>query len=92
MDGVELAMGGTSAVAPMWAALTARINQQLGVAAGCFLPILYEKRGERLFGEIVSGGNGRFEAGADWNPCTGLGVPNGIAIESALRDPSPPGP
>ncbi|HEY8298526.1 MAG TPA: S53 family peptidase, partial [Candidatus Baltobacteraceae bacterium] len=92
MDGVELAMGGTSAVAPMWAALTARINQQLGVAAGCFLPILYEKRGERLFGEIVSGGNGRFEAGADWNPCTGLGVPNGIAIESALREPSPPGP
>lgn len=85
MDGVELAMGGTSAVAPMWSALTARINQQLGVPAGFFLPILYDKRGEQLFGEIVAGSNGRFEAGADWNPCTGLGVPDGIAIEKALR-------
>ncbi|HVS46380.1 MAG TPA: S53 family peptidase [Verrucomicrobiae bacterium] len=90
MDGVELAMGGTSAVAPTWSALTARINQLLGVPAGFFSPILYDRRGEQLFGEIVAGSNGRFEAGADWNPCTGLGVPNGIAIEKALRDPPLP--
>ncbi len=38
MDGVELAMGGTSAVAPMWSALTARINQRLGVPIGFFSP------------------------------------------------------
>ena len=84
MDGTELAMGGTSAVAPMWSALTARLNQRLGVPAGCFLPILY-READGLFGEITSGNNGRFAAAAGWNPCTGLGVPNGAAIETALR-------
>lgn len=84
MDGMELAMGGTSAVAPLWSALTARINQKLGVPSGFFLPILYNKLGEPLFGEIAAGSNDRFHAGPGWNPCTGLGIPNGIAIEKAL--------
>lgn len=84
MDGVELAMGGTSAVAPMWAALTARLNQRLGVPIGFFLPILYGKP-DGLFTEITIGNNGRFSAGPGWNPCTGLGVPTGTAIEAALR-------
>lgn len=88
MDGVELAMGGTSAVAPMWAALTARINQRLGVSCGFYSPILYKQSGEPLFAEITAGSNGRFQAGAGWNPCTGLGVPVGVAIEHALQEAS----
>lgn len=88
MDGTELAMGGTSAVAPMWSALTARINQRLGVASGFFLPLLYENSGEQLFGDVSGGGNDRYQAGPGWNPCTGLGVPVGVAIENALRAPS----
>ncbi|MGZ3506724.1 MAG: hypothetical protein ACXVAW_19555, partial [Vulcanimicrobiaceae bacterium] len=85
MDGMELAMGGTSAIAPMWSALTARINQRLGVSVGFFSPFLYQRSGEQLFGDVISGSNGRFQAGAGWNPCTGLGVPIGTAIEKALR-------
>jgi kumamolisin len=88
MDGVELAMGGTSAVAPMWSALTARINQRFGVPIGFFSPILYRKTDESLFVDVTSGGNGRFQAGAGWDPCTGLGVPVGVAIEKALRPPA----
>ncbi|HEV7179562.1 MAG TPA: S53 family peptidase [Candidatus Baltobacteraceae bacterium] len=89
MDGVELAMGGTSAVAPVWSALTARINQQLGVPIGFFTPTLYQRSGDRLFSDVDAGSNDRFQAGAGWNPCTGLGVPIGLAIEKALREAAP---
>jgi len=88
VDGVELEMGGTSAVAPVWAALTARINQRLGRAAGFFAPLLYRHaahNGPALFREVTSGGNERHKAHAGWNPCTGLGVPIGSAIEAMLR-------
>ena len=84
LDGVELAMGGTSAVAPMWAALAARINQRLGVPIGFFSPLLYASR-EKILRDVTDGSNGRYQARAGWNPCTGLGVPLGGAIEAALR-------
>jgi len=85
MDGVELAMGGTSAVAPTMAALIARIDQRIGASVGFFAPLLYANGPGALFGAVLEGGNGTYEAGAGWNPCTGLGVPNGVAIEAALR-------
>ena len=88
MDAVELAMGGTSAVAPMWAAMTARINQHLGAPAGFFAPLLYRAVGGPAFTAVIAGNNGRFKAGPGWNPCTGLGVPNGVEIENSLRGPS----
>jgi kumamolisin len=84
LDGVSLAAGGTSAVAPMWAALAARINQRSSAPIGFFSPILYGT-GEKLFRDVVNGGNGRFQARAGWNPCTGLGVPDGTALDRVLR-------
>ncbi len=84
MDGVELAMGGTSAVAPVWAALTARINQQLGTPIGFCAPLLYRRSPGALFRPIIKGSNDRFHAGAPWNPCTGLGVPIGTAIANEV--------
>jgi kumamolisin len=72
----------------VWAALTARINQRLGRAAGFFAPLLYRHaahNGPALFREVTSGGNERHKAHAGWNPCTGLGVPIGSAIEAMLR-------
>jgi kumamolisin len=86
MDGTELAMGGTSAVAPVWAALTACMNQRLPKPAGFFAPILYS-RARELFSDVIQGSNGRYRAGTGWNPCTGLGVPNATAILNALAEP-----
>ena len=90
LDGVELATGGTSAVAPMWAALAARLNQRLGTPIGLFSPLLYASRG-KILRDITEGNNGRFQARAGWDPCTGLGVPIGGAIETALRAADPDG-
>jgi len=90
VDGVAVELGGTSAVAPVLAALTARINQRLGKPAGFFAPLLYAYARRPgidppLFRDVTSGGNARYKAHAGWNPCTGLGVPNGAAIEAMLR-------
>jgi len=84
LNATELCMGGTSAVAPMWAALAARINQRLGVRVGFFAPLLYERAADAMR-DVSQGNNGRYEAAVGWDPCTGLGVPTGNAIEAVLR-------
>lgn len=86
-EGTQLAAGGTSAVAPLWAALTARINQRLGKPAGFFSPLLYGASG--ALRDITSGGNDGYSSGVGWDACTGLGVPIGDALERALRLPNP---
>jgi kumamolisin len=83
-EGTEITMGGTSAVAPMWSALAARLNQGFGKPIGLFAPLLYGAPAGALR-DIATGGNDRFHAAAGWDPCTGLGVPAGDAIEQWLR-------
>jgi kumamolisin len=83
-EGTALAAGGTSAAAPMWAALVARINQRLGAAAGFIAPLLYGAS-PTPFRDVTSGGNDRYQSAVGWNPCVGLGVPIGTAIEAMLR-------
>jgi kumamolisin len=85
VEGSKLPMSGTSTIAPMWAALTARLNQRIGRPIGFFAPLLYGAPAGSLFRDVTSGENDRFHAQAGWNPCTGLGVPIGSAIENALR-------
>ena len=85
-EGSTIAMGGTSAVAPMWAALAARLNQRLGHSIGFFAPLLYGAPAGTLLRNVTAGGNDRFRSNAGWNPCTGLGVPIGVAIERALKE------
>jgi kumamolisin len=88
-DRKELAMHGTSATAPFWAALAARINEATthrygpGATIGFFAPILYDRAGE-LMKPIVRGRNATFEAGHGWNPLSGLGIPNGKALEATF--------
>jgi kumamolisin len=78
IDGTETVIGGTSAVAPLWAALIARINQINGTPAGYLNPRLYQNpQGLR---DIVSGNNGDFAASVGWDACTGLGSPNGAVL------------
>ncbi len=86
LDGVELAVGGTSAIAPMWSALAARLNQRLETPIGFFAPLLYGSR-EKILRPVNDGSNGYYHAAPGWNPCTGLGVPIGTEIEKALRGP-----
>jgi kumamolisin len=84
-EGTKFAMGGTSTVAPMWAALAARLNQRFSRSIGFFAPLLYGAAGDSIFRDVTVGGNDRYHSAAGWNPCTGLGVPIGSAIERILR-------
>jgi kumamolisin len=87
VDGKTMVIGGTSAVAPLWAGLTALINQQLGRPIGFMQPAIY-KIGSSAFRDITIGNNGQFAAGANWDACTGLGSPNGTALVKALMGKS----
>lgn len=86
VDGQQEIVGGTSAVAPLWAGLIALINQQLvqqgKQTVGFVNPALYQNPGG--FHDITQGDNGSYSAGPGWDACTGLGTPNGTAILSAL--------
>jgi len=83
VDGQDQVIGGTSAVAPLWAALIARFNQKLGQAIGDPHEALYAI-GVTAFHDITSGTNGKFKAAKGWDACTGLGTPKGQALLDAL--------
>jgi kumamolisin len=83
VDGQSQVIGGTSAVAPLWAALVARCNQKLGAPVGDGHAALYQL-GSRAFRDITSGSNGAYAAGPGWDPCTGLGSPDGEVLLSGL--------
>jgi kumamolisin len=96
IDGQMQPNGGTSAAAPLWAALIARVNQQLAAdgsqAVGYFNPLLYTTLGPSgAFHDITSGSNdthgnlGAYSAKVGWDACTGWGVPNGAALLTALQ-------
>jgi kumamolisin len=74
--GQSQVVGGTSAVAPLWAALVALLNQQLGSNIGFANVTLYQNA-ENGFNDITQGNNGSYSAGPGWDACTGLGSPNG---------------
>jgi len=85
VDGQELVIGGTSAVAPLWAGLIALINQKLGHPVGFLNPLIYGSvSGTGSFHDITSGSNGAYAAKTGWDPCTGWGSPNGANLLKAL--------
>jgi kumamolisin len=83
IDGTDSVIGGTSAVAPLWAALIARLNQLSGTPMGYANPRLYDSPASLR--DITQGNNGDFAAGAHWDACTGLGSPNGAALASLVK-------
>jgi kumamolisin len=88
VHGQDTVIGGTSAVAPLWAGLAALLNEKLGKPVGFLHPTLYTL-GEKVFHDITKGNNddgglGYYSAKAGWDPCTGLGSPNGTALLNAL--------
>ncbi len=84
VDGQSLVIGGTSAVAPLWAGLIALNNQQNGKSAGFIQPQIYAANAASAFNDIVSGNNGAFSAGPGWDACTGLGSPIGTKLITLL--------
>jgi len=78
VDGTSTVYGGTSAVAPLWAGLLARINALTGHPAGFVNPALYGQ--PSALRDITQGNNGGFAAAAGWDACTGLGSPNGAQV------------
>jgi len=92
VDGQKGVIGGTSAVAPLWAGLISLLNQHLGRAIGYLNPLLYSLPGASgAFHDIItgnndiSGKNGAYKAGPGWDACTGWGSPDGTKLLSALK-------
>ncbi len=100
VDGSDMVIGGTSAVAPLWAALLARLSGASGHGCGLLQPALYADASAGTTGagfrDITAGSNGTYLATAGWDACTGLGVPIGTALASRFRGSVPaisvPGP
>ncbi len=82
IDGTNTVIGGTSAVAPLWAALIARINQVSGKPAGYVNPQLYQN--PKSLRDITQGNNGDYGAAVGWDACTGLGSPNGGVLGGVI--------
>jgi kumamolisin len=90
--------GGTSASAPLWASLIARINAALPAAKKqrFLTPLLYHNAGAQTVGQIgctdiTSGQNAShpqpgvgYQAGPGFDAVTGWGVPNGAKLLAAL--------
>jgi kumamolisin len=83
VDGETTTIGGTSAVAPLWAGLIALANAANKSDAGFVNPLLYAAA-PSTFRDITSGNNGAFTAAPGWDACSGLGSPNGAAVITAL--------
>jgi len=91
--------GGTSASAPLWASLIARVNAQLptGKQQRFLTPLLYGKGtngqpvGKAVSRDITSGNNAShpkpgkgYKAGAGFDAVTGWGVPDGVKLLGTL--------
>ncbi len=88
VDGQSQPIGGTSAVAPLWAGLIARINGANARKTGFLNPTIYAATGQG-FTDITSGDNGippvaGYSAGPGWDACTGWGSPLGSQLTAVL--------
>ncbi len=82
-------VGGTSAVAPLWAALVSRLAEATGQRFGLIQTLLYAgvSPGTAVdgFNDITSGNNGAYQAGPGWDACSGLGSPDGTVLLNRLK-------
>jgi kumamolisin len=90
VDGTSGTIGGTSAVAPLYAAMTALYWEKLGKAPGFLGPQLYGVVSpyQKAFIDIVQGNNGNYKAGTGFDCATGIGRPDGANLLTALGGPS----
>ena len=84
VDGQTSVIGGTSAVAPLWAGLLAVANAQNKNSAGFLQPAIYAAKAKSAFRDITAGDNGGYQAGPGWDACTGFGSPNAANLIKLL--------
>jgi kumamolisin len=82
--GLEL-VGGTSAVAPLYAALAMRIQQNLGHPIGDLQQAIYAAPAS-AFHDVTAGNNDGYTAQPGWDAATGRGSVNGAALLAYLKD------
>jgi kumamolisin len=89
VGGMDSVSAGTSAVAPLWAGLVARLNHAIGAPCGYLNSILYRlttrANSDAILRAITHGENGVYQAGPHWNACTGLGSPHGDRLLEVLN-------
>lgn len=96
LDGKTAIGGGTSAAAPLWAALIARINENLkGKTVGYLTPVLYQASGSSTLGALafryIKKGNNRtaaaggYFAGPGYSAVTGWGTPVGDKLIEQIK-------
>jgi kumamolisin len=81
LHGAGETMGGTSAVAPLYAGLFAAFGTKLGFVT----PELYLNH--LCFNDITAGENGAFRARPGPDACTGIGSPEGQKLATLLTHP-----
>jgi kumamolisin len=85
VDGQSMVIGGTSAVAPLYAGLVALINEERGEPIGYLNPLIYaDAVRTAAFRDVTQGNNGSFSAAKGWDPCTGNGTLDGTKLQQAL--------
>jgi kumamolisin len=92
IQGQQQPVGGTSAVAPLYAGLIARINANLGQPVGFLNPTLYQLPSATF--RDIAGAPGPannslghvtgYPAGPGWDACTGFGSVHGQALQDGL--------
>jgi kumamolisin len=93
--GQRLVGGGTSAAAPLWAALLARGASALGHPLAGLNAWLYAHNESVCVGvqdgdnDVGAGDIPWFRATVGWDACTGFGVPNGVALLQKLIETAP---
>jgi kumamolisin len=99
-DGRWGPVGGTSAVAPLYAGLVALLGEALGHPVGELNPQLYPSAAGTVFRDITAGNNttpttaefglGRtgYDSTTGWDACTGLGSLHGTELLGHLRSTS----
>jgi kumamolisin len=91
--------GGTSQAAPIWAALTALMNEYLtshgGQPVSNVNPLLYKAAASGArpgFRDVTAGGNCVYNSAPGFNLATGLGTPNTINLVQDILDIQKTGP
>jgi kumamolisin len=99
--GKQFHLFGTSAATPLWAGLIVIVNQDLQAnkrnTVGFLNPLLYASPVLRkAFRDITEGNNDvdgtlhKYSAAEGWDPCTGIGSPEGTQLLNALKNEAKP--